>query len=188
MQGKYLVVVSGPSGSGKDTVVEQLIKSNPYISLAVSCTSREKRDYEVDGEHYYFITRDEFKRYIEEGLMLEWVEYSGNYYGTPISEITKRLEAKKTVILVIEVNGGMTIKKLFPDALLVFLLPPSMEELEARLRKRRTETDSAVAHRLAIAEQEMTYAKEYDTVIVNKTVEMTTELLIKNIEIWQKNH
>ncbi|MCL1830152.1 MAG: guanylate kinase [Oscillospiraceae bacterium] len=185
--GKYLVVISGPSGCGKNTVVEQLLVQNKNISVSISYTSRAMRDYEVDGDHYYFTTREEFERRTEQGLMLETVEYNGNYYGTPLPELTERLKKRQTVVLVIEVQGGMTIKKLFPDALLVFITPPSMEELENRLTLRSTETPEGLRNRLAIAQHEMTYAKYYDRIVVNNDVETCMAEIASEIESWQNS-
>jgi len=183
--GRYLVVVSGPSGCGKDTIVDRLLGDNPDMSISVSYTSRSKREYEEEGKHYYFTSREDFERRRNEGLMLESVEYNGNYYGTPLPELCQKLDKKETVILVIEVTGGMTVKKMFPDALLVFIVPPSMEELEKRLRIRRTETDEELKGRLDIARHEMTFAENYDIILVNNEIMECKAELEKEILRWQ---
>lgn len=179
--GKNLVVVSGPSGCGKDTVVEELMRRNPEISLSVSCTSRNKRDYEVEGKHYYFISKEEFRKRVDAGMMLEYAEYSGNYYGTPRSEIELKLEENKIVILVIEVNGAKQVKALLPDSLLVFIVPPSIEELEQRLKLRHTESEAERSERLVIAAREIQSAADYDLIIENDEVKSCAEKLEKAI-------
>ena len=185
---KYLVVVSGPSGSGKDTVVKELISRRPDMNLAVSCTSRGKRDYEQDGEHYFFVSREEFLRRVSKGGMLEYTEYSGNYYGTPLDEIENRIDNEETVILVIEVNGAKRVKELFPDSLLVFVVPPSLDELDRRLRLRNTESEVERGRRMEIAQVEMSRLADYDRVIENDIVENCAVKLEKCIEEWQRGH
>lgn len=185
---KYLVVISGPSGSGKDTIAERLLIDNNNMSLSVSYTSRKKRDYEVDGVHYFFTSREKFLEMKEKGLMLETVEYNGNYYGTPLPELYEKLESKKTVILVIDVKGAMRVKELFPEALLVFIVPPSMEELEERLKKRSTETEDDLKSRMEIAKHEMTFMDDYNVIMVNDEVDKCKEQLLIEIKKWQDTH
>ena len=186
--GKNLVVVSGPSGCGKDTVVELLLKDNPDMTLSVSYTTRKKRDYEEEGIHYYFTTREDFEQRTEAGLMLETAEYNGNYYGTPLPELIDRLKHNRIVILVIEVQGGKSVRRIFPEALQVFIMPPSMEELERRLRRRCSETEEELYRRLEIAQYEMSFAGSYDVVIVNDDLNECKAELEKEILLRQESH
>ena len=159
-----LVVVSGPAGSGKGTVNGMLTKKDGYM-FSVSATTRSPRPGEVDGVNYHFISRDEFESRIERGEMLEYTEYCGNYYGTPEKETLEALEAGKNVILEIEVEGAMNVKRKYPDAVLIMLLPPSYAVQESRLRGRGTETDEAIKRRLARAREEVLYVVHYDYII-----------------------
>lgn len=179
-----LIVVSGPSGVGKDTVVSEYLKIHPEDVLSVSMTSRPKRDYEVDGVHYYFRTKEGFEKEVEKGNLLEYATYNGNYYGTPKSEVIKRLEDGINVILVIEIQGARNIKNMLgDDALLIFVLPPSIEELRERLIKRGTESLEQINNRLAIAEKEINDNTFYDYKIINDNIEdavKSLENIIKN--------
>ena len=130
---RYLLVVSGPSGAGKDTVVSRMMQKHPEIEISVSATTRAPRAGETDGENYYFLTNEQFEAKIDRGEMLEYVNYCGKYYGTPKSEVDARLDRGTTVVLVIEVVGAANIKKLYPESTLIFIMPPSMDELRARL-------------------------------------------------------
>jgi len=133
-----LFVVSAPAGCGKDTILEQVLEKAENVGYSVSATTRAPRPGEVDGTHYFFLSRERFEQMIAEGAVLEYTEYCGNYYGTPKKGVEDMLAEGKDVILKIEVEGAMNIKKLFPECCLVFILPPSMKELERRLRKRGT--------------------------------------------------
>lgn len=179
-----LIVVSGPSGVGKDTVVSEYLKIHPEDVLSVSMTSRPKRDYEVDGVHYYFRTKEGFEEEVEKGNLLEYATYNGNYYGTPKSEVIKRLEDGINVILVIEIQGARNIKNMLgDDALLIFVLPPSIEELRERLIKRGTESLEQINNRLAIAEKEINENTFYDYKIINDNIDdavKSLENIIKN--------
>ena len=179
-----LIVVSGPSGVGKDTVVSEYLKLHPEDVLSVSMTSRPKRDYEVDGVHYYFRTKEGFEEEVEKGNLLEYATYNGNYYGTPKSEVIKRLEDGINVILVIEIQGARNIKNMLgDDALLIFVLPPSIEELRERLIKRGTESLEQINNRLAIAEKEINENTFYDYKIINDNIDdavKSLENIIKN--------
>lgn len=179
-----LIVVSGPSGVGKDTVVSEYLKIHPEDVLSVSMTSRPKRDYEVDGVHYYFRTKEGFEEEVEKGNLLEYATYNGNYYGTPKSEVIKRLEDGINVILVIEIQGARNIKNMLgDDALLIFVLPPSIEELRERLINRGTESLEQINNRLAIAEKEINENTFYDYKIINDNIEdavKSLENIIKN--------
>ncbi len=170
-QERYLVVVSGPSGAGKDTVVRQLRQQHPEIEFSVSATTRAMRPGEQDGVDYHYLSTAEFEQRIAAGEILEHTCYCGNYYGTPKLEVDRRIAAGRTVVLVIEVEGAANIKRIYPNATTVFIRPPSMEELERRLRNRGTETEQSIQRRLARAAEELGLADGYDAQVVNDTVE-----------------
>ncbi len=161
-----LLVVSGPAGCGKGTVLAHVIESGNYC-YSVSATTRSPRPGEEDGVNYYFVTREEFEKKIENGEMLEYTEYVGNYYGTPKDYVERSLETGKNVILEIETEGAMNIKRIYPEALLLFIAPPDVETLEARLRGRGTEDEATIQKRMAKALSELALADEYDVKIVN---------------------
>ena len=165
-----LIIISGPSGSGKGTVVEKL-KADPSYALSISATTRQPRNYEQDGVHYFFKSTDEFKKMIEEGKLLEWAEFCGNFYGTPKDYVMGKLDEGLNVILEIEVQGAAQIKKIFPEAVTVFLIPPDKEELRKRLIGRGTEDMDTVEKRLKRASEEIELLPHYDFVVVNDTVE-----------------
>lgn len=165
-----LIIISGPSGSGKGTVVEKL-KADPSYALSISATTRQPRNYEQDGVHYFFKSTDEFKKMIEEGKLLEWAEFCGNFYGTPKDYVMGKLNEGLNVILEIEVQGAAQIKKIFPEAVTVFLIPPDKEELRKRLIGRGTEDMDTVEKRLKRASEEIELLPHYDFVVVNDTVE-----------------
>ena len=165
-----LLVLSGPSGSGKDTVLNELAKDDG-IQLSISMTTRPKREWEIDGTHYYFVTQEYFKRKIEAGDVLEYTIYSGNYYGTPRATIDEWLNEGKTVVLKIEVEGAENIRRIYPDSVSVFLLPPSLKVLEERLFRRESEDAEEIKRRLEIAQKEMLKAKDYDYVVVNDVLD-----------------
>ncbi|MBQ2847952.1 MAG: guanylate kinase [Clostridia bacterium] len=166
-----LIILSGPSGSGKDTVLNKLVENRDDIKISVSMTTREKRQGEIDGFHYYFVDREYFKRKISEDKVLEFAEYAGNFYGTPKAPVDEMLADGKAVILKIEVQGAEKIRKLYPNVISIFLMPPSMRTLEERLRGRNSEDEETLNHRLVIAREEMRRASEYDYMVVNDTVE-----------------
>ncbi len=161
-----LMVVSGPAGSGKGTVIAHLLKRDDF-AFSVSATTRAPRPGEVDGINYHFISREEFLRRLEDGGMLEHTEYCGNFYGTPKKEAEEVLNSGKNLILEIEVEGAENIKKKYPDAVLVLLLPPSHSVQETRLRSRGTETEQKIRERLARAEEEILHSPSYDYVVYN---------------------
>lgn len=166
-----LFVVSAPAGCGKDTILEQVLAQTENVGYSVSATTRAPRPGEVDGTHYHFLTRERFEKMISEGAVLEYTEYCGNYYGTPKKAVEDMLAEGKDVILKIEVEGAMNIRKLFPDCCLVFILPPSMSELERRLRKRGTEDEPTILRRTAQAREEIDIAVNYDYFVVNDALE-----------------
>lgn len=161
-----LTVVSGPAGSGKGTVVKQIIENKAAV-LSVSLTTRAPRPGEENGVHYYFVSEEEFHRMVEAGDVLEYTNYCGNYYGTPRGEVEKILDSGGDVILEIEVDGAVQVKKLYQDAVLIMLIPPDAVSLEKRLRGRGTETDDVVRKRLDRAREELGCLCDYDYVVVN---------------------
>ncbi len=172
-----LIVVSGASGSGKDSVVAELLKLRDDCRKTVSATSRPVRGSEKDGVDYYFFTRERFLEMIDEGLFVETNEYNGNFYGTLKSEIDSKLADGFNVILVIDINGAAAIKRLYPDSLIVFNDVPSLEELERRLRGRGTESEEAIRRRLCVAAVERARKDEFDRVIINDDLSATAREL-----------
>lgn len=162
-----LFVIAGPSGVGKGTVIARVLNDVPNMWKSVSATTRAPREGEVDGREYFFVTEDEFKKGIDAGEFLEWAEYSGNYYGTPKAAVDKRLNAGEDVILEIEVQGARQVKESMPEAILVFIEPPSMEVLEARLRGRGSEEEETILKRLEAAKMELACKKEYNCTFMN---------------------
>ncbi len=182
-----LVVVSGPSGCGKDTVVGCLMKMREDVFLSVSCTTRKPRNNEIDGVHYYFLSEEEFIKRVEKKRMLEYTNYAGHYYGTPMDELEEKLTGNNTVVLIIEVEGAKNVKETYPDSLCVFIVPPSLEVLEERLRLRGTEDEAEIKERLAIAEKELKELKFYDVSLENDIAEVCASKLSRAINKWQKN-
>ena len=177
MEKGKLVVLSGPSGSGKGTILTEFLKGNEDVFLSISATTRSPRYDEKDEVNYYFIGKKEFKDLIETDGILEHAKYCENYYGTPRKQVFKKLDEGKDVILEIEVQGALQVKEKCPEAVLVFVMPPSVEELEARLKGRGTEDEETVAKRLETAISEMEHLDKYDYVIVNDTVSAAIEKL-----------
>ncbi|HIT73590.1 guanylate kinase [Tyzzerella sp. An114] len=165
-----LLIISGPSGSGKGTVVSKLIEKGDFC-LSISATTRQPRDYETDGVHYFFHTKEEFEDMRDKGELLEWASFCDNYYGTPKAYVEKCLKEGKNVILEIEVQGAFQVKKLMPESVLVFLMAPNVTELRNRLNGRGTEASDVIEKRVARAMEEMELVSEYDYVIINDTVE-----------------
>lgn len=170
MKKGLLIVVSGPSGCGKGTILGS-ITDKLGISYSVSATTREMRDGEADGVNYHYMTKERFEQLIAEDKVLEYTTYCGNYYGTLRDEVDSRREQGQDVLLEIEVEGAANVRRLCPDAISIFIAPPSVQELERRLRKRGTETEEVIAERVAQAEREIRCASEYDYIIINGELE-----------------
>ena len=166
-----LIVLSGPSGSGKDTVLEELRETADNLELSVSLTSRERRPWEFDGTHYYFVSREYFEEKLQAGDILEHTQYNGNYYGTPKGPVDEWLAQGKTVILEIEVEGAADIRAIYPSCVSVFLMPPSLEVLRQRLFRRESEKEDEIARRIEIAKWEIAQAENYDYVILNDVLD-----------------
>lgn len=169
-----MIVVSAPSGCGKGTILAEILKDNNFY-YSVSATTRKPREGEVDGVNYHFISAEEFEKLISEGGMLEYAKYCDNYYGTPRKILEEKMDQGINVILEIEVQGAMKVREICPDAVFIFIIPPSIAELERRLRKRGTETDDVIAKRVAQAAGEIRQAENYDYVIVNAALEDAVE-------------
>jgi len=172
-----LLVVSGPSGSGKDSLVDALRAAEPKLAYSVSATTRPPRPGEVDGQHYRFLDRAQFERLRDAGEFIETREYAGNLYGTPRKPIEEALAAGRDVVMKPEVNGAMAIKRIYPQALLVFLTVPSADVLRERLHNRRTETPQTIEERVAIAAREADAIGNYEYLIVNDDFEAALEKL-----------
>ena len=166
-----LIVISGPSGAGKDTICQKLIKENLDIWMSVSMTTRKPRPFEKDGVDYFFVSNEEFENKINDGTFLEYASYNDNYYGTPKDKVEEKLNEGKDVILVIDINGAVNIKKIIPSALFIFIMPPDMETLKNRLIGRKTESKDKVVQRFINAYNEVNNYKKYNYVVVNDKVE-----------------
>lgn len=166
-----VIVLSGPSGVGKDCVLEQFVKECPEVTRAVTATTRAPRADEKDGVDYRFVSVDDFQRMIEAGQFLEYAEVHGNFYGTPKAWVVEQMENGHDSILKIDVQGGVAVKKQIPDAVMIFLVPPSFEELERRLRSRSTESEEAVGKRLFNARSEIEQIRHYDYIVENDSIE-----------------
>lgn len=167
-----LIVVSGPSGAGKDTIVKEVLKTNKSAWESISCTSRSPRPGEVDGRDYYFLSREEFEQRIKDKKFLEYAEYADNYYGTPVDVIQDKLNQGIDVILVIEIQGALKIKEMLEETVFIFILPPSMKELKRRLEGRNTETKDKLLKRFQTAYKELNEVTKYNYVVINDEVEV----------------
>ena len=167
-----LIVISAPSGTGKTTLTRMLLEEFPHMEFSVSFTTRPPRPGEVNGKDYWFVSKEEFLKRIEEGDFLEWAEVYGNLYGTSKSQVLKALNEGKDVLLDIDPQGALQVKENFPDAVLIFILPPSLKELERRLRKRGTDSEEVIEKRLKIAREEIRRAPLYDYIVVNDSLEV----------------
>ena len=178
---KKLIILTGPSGVGKGTVVKEILDRKKDVWLSISATTRNPRKGEKDCENYYFLSEEKFKEMIEKKLFLEWAQFAGNYYGTPLSSVKAKIKEGLTVLLEIEVEGAKQIKEKFPDSLSIFLLPPNKTELERRIRSRGTEQESSIKKRLLRANYEMANSNDFDFEIINNDIDESAEKIIKLI-------
>lgn len=177
-----LVVISAPSGSGKTTVAREIMKLNPSLAFSVSATTRTMRPGEVEGKDYFFLSREEFKRWIEADEFVEWEELYGNYYGTLKREVDRVLDRGQHLLFDVDVNGGLSIKRQYPDVLTIFIRPRSMEVLRTRLQKRGTESNATMKSRLARVPMEFEKGDGFDHQIVNDVLSQTVEEVQKIVQ------
>ena len=173
-----LFVISAPSGTGKSTIIGEIMKRRPDITFSVSATTRLPRPGDEEGKTYFFKTREQFSEMVKNGELLEYAEFAGNFYGTPKKPIMDKIEKGIDTILDIEVKGYKQVKKMMPDCVSVFIVPPSMEELEKRLRLRKTDSDETIARRLDTAKTEMLEKEHYDYIVENDIVENAVDKLL----------
>lgn len=178
---KKLFVISGSSGVGKGTVLKGFLDKNPNFMLSISCTTRAPRKGEADGVNYFFISKEEFQNCIDNDKFLEWAEFAGNRYGTKRKYIRQCLDEGKDIILEIETQGALQVKKQMPEAVLIFICPPSLETLENRLRGRHTEDEATIQQRLNEVKTEIKRAENFDYKVVNDDLEKAIEDLEKII-------
>ncbi len=178
MQGR-LFIVAGCSGVGKGTLLKLFLEQNPGIKLSISATTRQPREGEIDGVNYFFLKKEDFIKSVEQGEFLEWTQFSGNYYGTKKSFVEKTLNKGTDLILEIEVNGAKNVKSQMPEAVTIFIMPPSVETLEERLRGRHTEDEASIRKRLNEAQREISEGKNFDYTIVNDNLDDA----IKNLKL-----
>ena len=176
-----LFVVSGPSGAGKGTLLSQVIERIPDAWVSVSATTRSPRPGEIEGVHYFFLDTDHFKSLVEQDGFLEWAQVHDNFYGTLKKSVVDHMNAGDQVILEIDVQGALQVRKALPEAHLVFIEPPSLEELERRLRQRGTETEDVISSRMKTAEVELAQKMEYDVQVVNDDLERAVDELVEVI-------
>ncbi|MBP8629171.1 MAG: guanylate kinase [Negativicutes bacterium] len=174
-QSGILFVLSGPSGAGKGTICQELLRQIPNLQYSVSATTRKPRLGETNGINYWFKEKDEFEEMIKNDLLLEYAEVYGNYYGTPKEQVLKILKSGKNVVLEIDPQGAMQVKAKFPEGVFIYILPPSLDELAARITKRGTDSKDSIKKRLAAATEEIQYALKYDYVVVNDKVETAVD-------------
>lgn len=179
---KKLFVISGSSGVGKGTVIKGFLDRNPDFRLSISYTTRQRRENETEGVDYFYISKDEFEKGIETDEFLEWAEFSGNYYGTKKEFVKKTLQGNKNLILEIETQGALQVKHKMPEAVLIFIAPPSYQDLEFRLRNRKTESEEAITKRLEFVKLEIENSKYYDYLVINDKVEYAIQELERIIK------
>lgn len=177
-------MISAPSGGGKSTVIRKILqKGDERYAYSISTTTRERRENEVDGKHYFFVSEEDFHKKIQASEFIEWAIVHGNYYGTSKSRIDEFLKDEKIILLDIDVQGGLEIKNQYQEkALLIFIMPPNIDELEKRLRNRQTDNDKEITKRLAAVPVEIGHAPNYDKIVVNKKLDKTVSEVIQIIE------
>jgi guanylate kinase len=180
-----LIVLSGPSGAGKGTICKALMEKEKDLKLSISATTRQPRSGEIEGKNYFFKSEEEFEKMIENDSFLEWAKVYGHYYGTPKDFVLKNLDEGNDVVLEIDIQGALKIKEKFPEGVFIFILPPSMEELKNRIKKRGTETEEEIIKRFKSAYEELNYVSRYNYVVINDSVEEAVEK-IKAIIIAEK--
>jgi guanylate kinase len=190
MTGRHglLIVISGPSGVGKDTLIKRLLELDRNLRYSVSCTTRSPRPNEVDGVDYTFVSRERFQKLIDEGAFLEWANYNGNLYGTLTERVERARAAGHDIVLKIEVLGAEQVRERAPDGIFIFVVPPSVDELVRRQVKRNTETSSDMTARREIATKEMEYSKRYDHVVVNDELERAVAQIVAIIQTARESH
>ncbi len=180
-----LIVLSGPSGAGKGTICKALMEKEKDLKLSISATTRQPRSGEIEGKNYFFKSEEEFEKMIENDSFLEWAKVYDHYYGTPKDFVLKNLDEGNDVVLEIDIQGALKIKEKFPEGVFIFILPPSMEELKNRIKKRGTETEEEIIKRFKSAYEELNYVSRYNYVVINDSVEEAVEK-IKAIIIAEK--
>jgi len=180
-----LIVLSGPSGAGKGTLCKALREQMPELKYSISATTRAPRAGEVEGVNYYYITKEKFDEMLAQGEFLEWAKVYDNYYGTPKKQVMESLERGEDIILEIDIQGAMQIKKHYPKGVFIFILPPSIRELEKRITNRGTDSEEVIKKRLSCVQEELAYVSEYDYVVINDEVQTAVEKL-KAIIIAEK--
>jgi len=181
-----LVVISAPSGAGKTSLAQAILARNPGMRFSVSATTRPMRSNEIDGTDYYFLTKEEFQHRVAAGEFAEWEEIYGDYYGTLRAEIDRALAAGQHIIFDVDVKGGLSIKRLYPDALLIFIRPPSAEVLYERLRSRHTENDAALARRMERVPMELELGKQFDKQVTNDVLNQAIEEVQRLVQNYLK--
>lgn len=184
MEGKF-IIISGPGGVGKDTIAKELVKKINII-YSISMTTRKIRNNEVDGRDYFFVDKDTFEKNIENNNILEYTLFNGNYYGTPREFVFNNINKGIDVIAVLDIQGALNIEKIYPEAISIFIMPPSFEELEKRIRARGTDSEEVINERLEIAREEIKNSDKYDYIVINNTVDKAVEEII-NIINKEKN-
>lgn len=174
-----LVILSSPSGGGKSTICDQLKRYIPDVIYSISSTTRKPRGKEKDGIDYFFLSKHQFKQLIDQNRFAEWALVHGNYYGTDKHMIESFIKQGKICMLDIDIQGGMNLKKLYPDAVSIFIAPPSLQELEKRLRSRKTDNEQNIQLRLANAKKELEYKKNYDYIVVNDVLDETIKQIVE---------
>ncbi len=179
---KNLICVSAPSGSGKTTLCKAIRELRPNLVWSISCTTRGPRNSEINGEDYYFKTKEEFKLMIDRGEFAEWENVHGNYYGTLKSQLNNSIKNKKTVLLELDVNGTTAIQKLYPNnSYSIFIIPPSINHLRSRLKRRGSETDETIEKRLRRFDIEMKHKDQFDTLLINDNIDVAIKDFIKKV-------